>query len=98
MTKKLARKTKALAVATSALLFGAAFMPGSCSLNIDQALLEQLAGLFGDFNGEFSFNGGPGNHDGPHDGFDDHHPGPGGGFDDPNGFDGNDPQDSNANE
>ena len=74
MIRKFAKKSK-LIVAGSALLFATAFQAGTCSLNIDQALLDQLSGLLGNFSFEGRFNGGgpgDGHRDGPnHDGQDD---------------------------
>lgn len=69
MIKLFAKKSKMI-VASSAILFATAFQAGTCTVNIDQALLDQLSGLLDDFSfsGHFS-SGGP--QGGPHDGFDD---------------------------
>ena len=69
MIRKFAKKSK-LIVAGSALLFATAFQAGTCSLNIDQALLDQLSGLLSNssFSGHFN-SGAPG--DGHQDGHDD---------------------------
>lgn len=70
MIKLFAKKSKLIA-ASSAFLFATAFQAGACTVNIDQALLDQLSGLLGNFSFEGEFNGG-GRHGGSHDGFDDH--------------------------
>lgn len=66
MIKLFAKKSKMI-VASSAFLFATAFQAGACTVNIDQALLDQLSGLLGNFSFEAEFEGG-----GHHDGFDDH--------------------------
>ena len=67
VTKKLARARKAMAVALSATLFTGVAQGGGCSVNVDEALLQQLTSLLEDANvhGNFHFNShGPGQDDG----------------------------------
>ena len=70
MIKLFAKKSKMI-VASSAFLFATAFQAGGCTVNIDQALLDQLSGLIGNFSFEGEFEGGE-RHGGSHDGVDDH--------------------------
>jgi hypothetical protein len=68
VTKKLARARKAMAVALSATLFtgvAGAATGGGCSVNVDEALLQQLTSLLEDGNvhGNFHFNSNGGGHD-----------------------------------
>jgi len=73
MVRKFAKKSKLIA-ASSVLLFATAFMPASCSVNLDPALIDQLTGLLNNSNLSGFLSQGPadGNHDGPnHDGMDD---------------------------
>lgn len=70
MIKLFAKKSKII-VASSAFLFATAFQAGGCTVNIDQALLDQLSTLMGNFSFEGEFNG-SGSQDGSHDESDDH--------------------------
>jgi hypothetical protein len=65
MVKLFAKKSKIIA-ASSAILFATAFQAGSCTVNVDQALLDQLSNLAGNFHFQGGFTGG-GHHDGSDD-------------------------------
>lgn len=68
LTKKFARVRKAMAVALSATLFtgvAGAAQGGGCSVNVDEALLQQLTSLLesGNVHGNLHFNGNGGGQD-----------------------------------
>ena len=66
VTKKIAHARKAMAVALSATLFTGVAQGGGCSVNVDEALLQQLTSLLenGSLHGNFHFNNhGPGQDD-----------------------------------